>query len=449
MTRATRSRAELLAEMEALRARLEEAEETLRAIGSGEVDAFVVSSLEGDQVFTLKGAEQPYRDLVESMNEGAAMLDADGTVLYSNHSLATMLQLPIETFVGTPFVTHVESSSRSKLKALLEKGRKEQARDEITLVTGGGLHVPVLISCCANELSPNWGVNVVINDITARKQDETELKRTGTILMQLNTELDERVRLRTENLTTAIKTLKRSNQDLEQFAYVASHDLQEPLRMVASFTQLLAQKYRGKLDQEADEYIHFVVDGANRMQSLIQDLLSYSRVSSRGRQVEGVDLNQILGAVHSSLQRQIQETGAVIGHDALPTILSDASQMTQLFQNLLSNALKFRRSELPLIRVSGCDEGDSWHFTISDNGIGIEPQYFQRIFKIFQRLHTRAEYPGTGIGLAVCKRIVERHGGRIWVASEPGQGTTVHFTLSKTATNEFMPDAGDSKQIME
>ncbi len=266
------------------------------------------------------------------------------------------------------------------------------------------------------------------------------LQKSEILQHQMNAELEKRVIERTEHLATAVESLKRSNQELEQFAYVASHDLQEPLRMISSFSQLLAQEYRGKLDGEADEYIHYVVDGANRMQSLIQDLLSYSRVDSRGKPFEEVDLNYILGAVHSSLQLQIQETAAVIGISPLPTIISDSLQMTQLFQNLLSNSLKFRGNVLPLIQVSACDEVDFWHFTVSDNGIGIEAQYFERIFKIFQRLHTRAEYPGTGIGLAVCKRIVERHGGRIWVESEPGKGTAFHFTISKSAAQKIQPD---------
>jgi light-regulated signal transduction histidine kinase (bacteriophytochrome) len=285
----------------------------------------------------------------------------------------------------------------------------------------------------------------LILGVFASARDVTELKKASVIQLILNAELEERVRLRTENLATAVESLKRSNQELEQFAYVASHDLQEPLRMISSFAQLLAQEYRGKLDQEADEYIHYVVDGANRMQSLIQDLLSYSRVLSRGKPFEEVDLNQVLGEVHSSLQLLIQENGAAIGHDSLPMIICDASQMSQLFQNLISNSLKFRRDELPLIQISARDEGEFWHFTVSDNGIGIEEQYFERIFKIFQRLHTKAEYPGTGIGLAVCQRIVEKHGGRTWIESEPGKGTTVHFTISKSTSNEIRLD-DDNKQ---
>jgi signal transduction histidine kinase len=264
------------------------------------------------------------------------------------------------------------------------------------------------------------------------QHEMAERRETEEQIHLLNLTLEDKVQARTSELNAAVEALERSNKELEQFAYVASHDLQEPLRMISSFTQLLAQDYKGKLDKEADEYIHYVVDGANRMQRLIQDLLSYSRVASRGRPFEAVDMNLILGMVHSSLQLQIEEAGAVVVHDPMPVVMADSSQMIQLFQNLLSNSIKFRGTELPLIQVSSADEGDLWHITVRDNGIGIETQYFERIFLIFQRLHSREKFQGTGIGLAVCKRIVERHGGKIWVESVIGKGSTFHFTVPKT-----------------
>jgi light-regulated signal transduction histidine kinase (bacteriophytochrome) len=212
-------------------------------------------------------------------------------------------------------------------------------------------------------------------------------------------------------------------------AYVASHDLQEPLRMVASYMQLLEQKYQGRLDADAHEFIGFAVDGAKRMQALINDLLTYSRVGSETIPLEPTDCNKVLDVAMESLRLAIADSGASIQRGDLPVVMGDAAQLTPLFQNLLANAIKFR-SEQPLrIGVSAEPDGAFCRFSVQDNGIGIEPEYFDRIFVMFQRLHSRSAYAGTGIGLAICKKIVERHGGRIWVESEPGRGAIFKFTL--------------------
>ncbi|HEX8199856.1 MAG TPA: ATP-binding protein, partial [Isosphaeraceae bacterium] len=230
-------------------------------------------------------------------------------------------------------------------------------------------------------------------------------------------------------LARRAEELARSNAELEQFAYVASHDLQEPLRVVGSFTQLLAQRYQGKLDAKADRYINFAVDGCQRMQRLIQDLLEYARITTRGRPPEPVDCQAVLARTLVDLGPAIAQAGATVTHDPLPTVAADPTQLGQVLLNLLGNALKFRSEAPPAVHVSARRLGPDWLVCVRDNGIGIDPQFAEQIFVIFQRLHGRDAYPGTGIGLALCKKIVERHGGRIWVESEPGAGSRFCFTL--------------------
>jgi len=246
---------------------------------------------------------------------------------------------------------------------------------------------------------------------------------------RLSVELDER-RQAEARLADYAQELRRSNAELEQFAYVASHDLQEPLRMVASFSQLLAKRYQGKLDQDADDFIGFAVDGARRMQALINDLLAFSRVGTRGRAFEPTDSNAVLQKALTNLTTLMEESQAVVTHGPLPTILADGGQLMQVFQNLIANAIKFRGSEPPRIHLAAETQGEGWRYAVQDNGIGIAKEHQERIFTIFQRLHPRSEYPGTGIGLAICKKIVERHGGRIWVDSELGKGSTFYFTIT-------------------
>lgn len=244
----------------------------------------------------------------------------------------------------------------------------------------------------------------VQTDITRRKNQEAELARKTEALAQ-------------------------SNAELQQFAYVASHDLQEPLRMVASYTQLLRKRYQGKLDDDADEWIGYAVDGADRMQRLIRDLLEYSRVGSENQSFEITECERIWQHVMRNLSASIRDHHANVTHDPLPTIYANPTLLTQVFQNLIGNALKFQGSSPASIHVGASALSDGWEFFIRDNGIGVPPDQRDRIFAIFQRLHGRSEYPGTGIGLAICKRIVEKHDGTIWVDSEPGKGSTFYFTV--------------------
>jgi len=224
--------------------------------------------------------------------------------------------------------------------------------------------------------------------------------------------------------------LVRSNRDLEQFAYVASHDLQEPLRMVINYTQLLQRRYGQQLDADADDFMGFALEGAHRMQALITELLAYSRVQSTGKEPTSTDLEEALRGATSNLAAAIEESGATVTHDALPFALCDKIQVEQVFQNLIGNALKFHGSEPPSIHVGAVRSGDTWTLSVKDNGIGIESEYFEQVFQIYRRLGARSEYPGTGMGLAICKRILERHGQQIWVESTPGEGSTFFFTLA-------------------
>ncbi len=265
---------------------------------------------------------------------------------------------------------------------------------------------------------------------------ETQLRAHAVILEQ-------RVAEKTRQLAERADELARSNVELERFAYVASHDLQEPLRMVASYTQLLSKRYKGKLDADADEFIHFAVDGATRMQALINDLLIYSRVSTKGETFQAIDVSSIVERALANLQAAREESGAIISCDALPTVDGDALQLMQLFQNLIANAIKFRGDRRPEIHIGAVRDDAEWVFTVSDNGIGIDPKYADQLFVIFKRLHTRSEYPGTGIGLAICKKIVERHGGDIWIESVPRQGTTFYFTIPDRAAASAAAPAAD------
>lgn len=241
-------------------------------------------------------------------------------------------------------------------------------------------------------------------------------------------EINERIRTEAQ-LEEAVAALKRSNRDLEQFAYVASHDLQEPLRMVASYTELLAKRYEGQLDERADKYIAYAVDGAKRMQRLINDLLTFSRVGTRARPLEPTDCAEVAREVLHGIQRIVEESGARVTVGELPTVMADRTQLGQVLQNLLTNAVKFRGEQPPDVKLSSRRLGNQWEISVEDNGIGIDPQFHDRVFVIFQRLHERGKYPGTGIGLSVVKKVVERHGGTIRVDSAAGKGTRISFTV--------------------
>lgn len=267
---------------------------------------------------------------------------------------------------------------------------------------------------------------ILQQEISTRRAVEQTLQEQNLILQQ---EIHNRQRAESA-LLKSNQELARSNAELEQFAYVASHDLQAPLATIASFAQLLEKRYQDRLDSQANKFIGNIVQGCTRMQTLIDDLLEYSRVGRSQKPFQPIDCNQVLEQAIANLQAVIGETKAVINYSELPVVTGDISQLIQLFQNLLGNAIKYRKAASPVVRITVCKHENKWLFSVSDNGIGIAEQHQERIFQIFKRLHTQREYSGTGIGLAICQKIVERHGGSIWVESEPGQGSIFHFTIT-------------------
>jgi len=321
---------------------------------------------------------------------------------------ADALGRPLEGFIPPRFrAAHAEHMRGFGASETIHKPMTQ--RGEIWGLRADGTEFPIEASISQAQLGRKKLFTVVLRDITERRRAD-------------------------QSLAQKAEELARSNADLEQFAYVASHDLKEPLRAVSGCTQLLQRRCEGKLDDLAAEYMAHIVDGTTRMESLIDGLLAFSRVGTRGAKLEAVDCARVLDTALRNLAAAIEESGTVVSSDRLPTVHGDAIQLVSLFQNLIGNALKFRQATPPLIHVGAQRQDKEWYFSIRDNGIGISPRYFDRIFGIFQRLHTRDEYPGTGIGLAVCKKIVERHGGRIWLESAPGEGTTFYFSLSDAQT---------------
>jgi PAS domain S-box-containing protein len=377
------------------------------------------------RLYILEVEEQALRKhfeyLVKYANDTIFLLDVDGNIVETNERAEDIYEYSYKEIRELNIRDVVAPEQRAMLEIRLEKEITEKGIVyESVHKRKDGTIFPVEVSARVIYVEGKKYFQGIIRDISERKQAEEKIK-------SLNQELHQHI----SELNIVNKELEQSNKELEQYAYVISHDLQEPLRMVSSFTQLLEKRYSNKLDQSADDYIKFAVDGAYRMQIMINDLLEYSRISTREINFKLVNLEEILGQIHRNLLISIQETGAIITHDELPIIYADATQMAQLFQNLISNAIKFRGVKSPHISISARLGDDKWFFSVRDNGIGITPEYYNRIFGIFQRLHTKDEYPGSGIGLAICKKIIEQHNGRIWVESQPGKGTTFYFTIPK------------------
>jgi PAS domain S-box-containing protein len=355
--------------------------------------------------------EGRYRGLLEAAPDAMVVVNQSGEIVLLNvqaekqfgYRRDELLGQKVKNIIPEGFAERlIADGTRTAAEALAQQigtGIELRGRRKY------GSEFPIEIMLSPLESPEGILVTAAIRDITERKKSE-------------------------ERLVKTVGELKRSNDELQQFAYVASHDLQEPLRMVASYTQLLAKRYTGLLDSDADEFIAYAVDGSKRMQGLIQDLLAYSRAGTNGKDLHQISSEKALKDALANLRATIQDSGALVTHDLLPVITTDDTQLTQVFQNLVGNAIKYRSAEVPRVHVSATkNDRKEWTFSVRDNGLGIDPQYFERIFVLFQRLHGRKEFEGTGIGLTICKKIVERLGGRIWVESQPEKGSTFYFAL--------------------
>jgi PAS domain S-box-containing protein len=365
--------------------------------------------------------ENRYRGLLEAAPDAMVVVNQAGKIVLLNLQAETQFGYRRDELLGQKMSNIVPSGFPERLVAdSLRSAEDALAQQigtgiELTARRKDGSEFPIEIMLSPLKSADGVLVTAAIRDITARKNSEAQLLE-------------------------KVKELNRSNEELQQFAYIASHDLQEPLRMVASYTALLARRYKGKLDSDADDFIAFAVDGASRMQLLIRDLLAYSRVGSKGKELVDTSSAEALQHAIQNLRGAIEGSAALVTHDALPSVMADEMQLTQLFQNLVGNAIKYRRAGVPRVHITAVpNDANKWMFSVQDNGLGIEPQFFEKIFGVFQRLHKREEFDGTGIGLAICKKIVERHGGTISVESTFGEGSTFYFPLTVSGAQPSAP----------
>ena len=513
-----------------LEARLAEAEETLHAIRTGEVDALVVSGPDGDQIFALEGADHAYRLLVEEMQEGTVTLNQDGLILYANRRFAAMMKAPVESIVGSNIQRFLAADRYPMFARMLANNKTQPQRCELTLLATDRTQIPVHVALNWLHTGGIQTICVVINDLTEQRHYEAmvedgELSRLileqaaeaivvidargmilrasesaqklaarnillqpfdtvfhvregdnpidtaqllsaalagegfkssevgllhsdksySTLLLSAGplwsenrellgcaitlTDITERKKSE-EALAWQAQELERSNSDLRQFAYAVSHDLREPIRIVTIYSQLLEKKYKGSLDEQAAAFIQHTVEAAQRVETLLEDLLAYTQTAEGSQTVDSpVDANVCWAKILGLFEAAIAESGAIVTSDPLPVLRVTEVHIQQLLQNLVGNSLKYRSQAPPRIHISAERERDMWKLSVADNGIGIDEQYHKQVFGLFKRLHGSGKYAGSGMGLAICHKIVERYGGRMWIESEAGKGSKFFFTL--------------------
>ena len=402
---------QLLRENEDLLLQLEEATETIQAIRTGQVDAIVVQDKNGGhQLYTLKTADQTYRLFIEKMSEGAVTLDENGIILYSNSKFASMVDMQLSKVIGLPFGNFVSEKFKDIFQNIFKKGWLGDHKAELCVLRNGD-PVPCQLSVAAMELDEGVALSVILTDLSFQKEIQQLLKRNNKRLEEINLELES------------------SNHDLQQFASVASHDLQEPLRKILIFSSMLKSKLTDELSEINTEYLDKIISSSNRMKAMIVDVLSYSRLSTHTNNFELTRLSDIVQEVLEDYEVLIEEKNAQITVEQLPEAEVNHGQIRQVFQNLISNAIKFSKPGVaPVIRITGEQKSlDECVVIISDNGIGFDDTYSEKIFSLFERLNTKDKYEGSGIGLAISKKIVDKHSGSITAASKDGEGS--QFTI--------------------
>ncbi len=431
MDDSARTAEQLRREVEALKARVDELEHA-------EAEARRTAR-------TLKEVEDRFRGLFDNSVDGVALhemvFDDDGTPV----DYVFLAINPAFTRLTTLTEEHVLGKRVTEALPGVEHDPFIQIYGKVAS-TGE----PVQFQQYSTPLDRHYDISAYCpqkNQFAVSFRDISEWKRAEELLQKTKDTLEARVEERTAELRHTNRELTRSNTELERFVHIASHDLQEPLRTLSSFLQLLARRYEGQLDERADTYIRYAVEGADHMRALVNGLLEYSRVGTRVRAAGPVSCDEVIDVARRNLGSLAEETGATLTADPLPEVVADRTQLIQLLQNLLTNALRFRGEAPPEVHVSARREGAMWRLSVRDNGIGVEEPYLERIFGVFQRLHTRDEYPGTGIGLSICRRIAERHGGRIWAESTAGEGTTFHVTLPVVAGEDTDEDTDEEAVV--
>jgi PAS domain S-box-containing protein len=409
-------------ELEELRHQLDEANDTIEAIRTGQIDALVVHGDKGHQLYTLKSADQTYRVFIEKMAEGAVTINPKGLVLYCNSQFARMVNLPLSNVIGIPFENFIHPENIGEYKKLFEKCWKNDCKGEVNILAGKD-KTPVQLSLTTLELEEGVSLSIILTDLTSQKETQKQLK------------------LNNEQLEATNNALEVSNNDLVQFASVASHDLQEPLRKIHFFSHLLQEKHK-EFSPEAMKYLKKIIYSSVRMKSLIIDILSYSKLSAANHQVEEVDLNELVKELKDDFELLITEKGATINLEGLPVIEANKGQLRQVFQNIISNSLKFSKETMcPVINITANflkeksfispaqNNGPFCMITVKDNGIGFDEKYLDKIFALFERLNTKDKFEGTGIGMAIAKKIIEKHNGLITAHSTEGEGAEFKIIL--------------------